>query len=126
MEIIANPMGSIITDVAVLEIHMERNAEEAMNPSTRKSARRPMTWMIFRAIRRWRFHLSMDKAIKKPPMKRKMIELMYDFAASPVFRIPAKGKATIGIKAVAASGASSSSIDFYRACALPGLGGFGR
>ena len=68
-------MGTIITAVAVLEIHMERKAAASMKPSTIRAGPPPTAWMMPRAMRRWRFHLSIVRAIMKPPMKRTMVLL---------------------------------------------------
>jgi len=48
---IAIPMGSIMMAVAVLDIHMDRNAAAIMNPSTILAGPPPTTRMIQSAIR---------------------------------------------------------------------------
>ena len=65
-------MGSIIAAVAVLLIHMERNAVASMKPSTKRLGLVPTNAMIRSAMRLWSPHFSMVTARKKPPMKRKM------------------------------------------------------
>ena len=48
----ASAMGIIIIAVAVFEIHMERNAVAAMNPSTSFFVPDPARLITLRAIRR--------------------------------------------------------------------------
>ena len=66
------PMGSIITVVAVLLIHMLRKAVAIMNPPTMRSGRVPTTSTVSKAIRRCRFQRSIASAIINPPMNRKI------------------------------------------------------
>ena len=72
---IARPIGTVITAVAVFEIHIDRNADAAMNPSTIRAGPPPMRWMMPSAIRRCRFHLCMVSAIMNPPIKRMIVLL---------------------------------------------------
>ena len=65
-------VGSIMTVVAMLEIHMLSVAEAIMNPATSMGGREPTKSMMVRAMRRCRPQRSMARAIMKPPMKRKM------------------------------------------------------
>ena len=74
-ETMAKPMGTIIMAVAVLDIHMDKNAAAAMNPSTILEGPPPMRRMIKSAMRRCNCHFSMVKAIIKPPMNRKIVLL---------------------------------------------------
>ena len=67
--IIARPIGTIITAVAVFEIHIDKNADAIINPKIILDGPEPTTWMIFKAILRCRFHFSIVRAIMKPPMK---------------------------------------------------------
>jgi hypothetical protein len=68
-------MGTIITAVAVFEIHIERKAAAIMNPRMIRAGPPPTAWMMFRAMRRWRFHLSMVSAIMKPPRNSTIVLL---------------------------------------------------
>ena len=73
---IARPMGIIITAVAVLEIHMDRNAAANMKPRMMRSAPAPDGADDRQsAIRRCRFHFSMVRAIMKPPRNSTMVLL---------------------------------------------------
>ena len=65
-------IGSIMTVVAVFEIHMLRKALATMKPSTRRSGRLPTRRMMWSAIRRCRPQVCIERAIMKPPRKRKM------------------------------------------------------
>ena len=62
--------GSIIMVVAVLEIHIDKNAVATMNPRMILDGLVPMNRMITSAIRLWKFHFSMARAIMNPPMNR--------------------------------------------------------
>ena len=46
------PIGSIITAVAVLDIHMDKKAEAPMKPSMIRDGPPPMVLMTSKAIRR--------------------------------------------------------------------------
>ncbi len=61
--------------VAVLEIHMERNAVASMKPRISFRGPVPTAEMIPRAIRLCRPQRSMVTARRKPPMKRKISSL---------------------------------------------------
>ena len=65
-------MGSIITAVAVLETHMDRNPVAIMNPATIAEGLVPMTSRVSSAMRRCRFHRCMARARRNPPMNRKI------------------------------------------------------
>ena len=65
-------MGSIIAVVAVLLIHIDKNAVASMNPSTRRFGLVPTHARIRSAMRLCSPHFSIVTARKKPPMKRKM------------------------------------------------------
>ena len=71
----ASPIGTIITAVAVLDIHIDRNAAAAMKPSTIRAGPPPTIWMMASAMRRCRFHFSMVRAIMKPPMNSTIVLL---------------------------------------------------
>ena len=68
-------MGIIMIAVAVLEIHIDRNAAAIMKPRTMRPAPPPTVRMIHSAIRRCRFHFSIVRAIMKPPRNRTMVLL---------------------------------------------------
>ncbi len=72
---IASPMGTIITAVAVSEIHIERNAAAIMKPRTLRAGPPPTAWMMLSAMRRCRFHFCIVSAIMKPPMYRTIVLL---------------------------------------------------
>lgn len=61
-------MGSIISAVAALEIHIERKAEAIKTPSTMLRRLLPIRLTMESAIRRCRFQRSMAMARMKPPM----------------------------------------------------------
>ena len=68
-------MGTIMMAVAVLEIHMERNAAATMKPRMMRDGPPPIRRMIHSAIRLCSRHFSIVTAIMKPPMKRKIVLL---------------------------------------------------
>ena len=63
----AIPMGSIITDVAVLEIHMDKKAVAIINPRITFRISEPMKAIILSAILRCKFHFSIPIAMRNPP-----------------------------------------------------------
>ena len=71
----ASPIGTIMTAVAVLETHIDRNAAATMKASTIRDGPPPMVRMILSAIRRCRFHFSMVRAIMKPPKNSTIVLL---------------------------------------------------
>jgi hypothetical protein len=73
----ARPIGTIIIAVAVLDIHIDKNDEAIINPKTILLGPPPINLMIKRAIRLWRFHFSIVRAIMNPPRKRKIVLLKY-------------------------------------------------
>ena len=75
-EIIARPMGTIITAVAVFEIHMDKKADAVMKPSIIVDGLPPIRRIIQSAILLCNRHFSMAIAIIKPPIKRKIVLLM--------------------------------------------------
>ena len=103
----ARPMGTIITAVAVLEIHIDRNPAATMKPSTMRAGPPPTWWMMARAMRRCRFHFCMVTAIMKPPMKSTMVLFMNVSAVSRPDITPSSGNAANGTSAVAKSGMAS-------------------
>ncbi len=56
-------------------IHMERNAEAIMKLKTSRDGPPPTARMMPSAMRLCRFQRSMTRAMRKPPMKRKMVLL---------------------------------------------------
>ena len=52
---IATPIGSMVTAVAVFEIHIDRNAAAIMKPSTMRAGPPPTRRMMLSAMRRCRF-----------------------------------------------------------------------
>ena len=70
--ITAMPMGTSMAAVAVLEIHIEMNAEAARMPKRRRWGSVPTRDMIVTAMRRCRFHCCIAAATHIPPRKRTM------------------------------------------------------
>ncbi len=68
----AIPIGTIITAVAVFEIHRLTAAVATSIPSSSRFGSVPTRRMISSAILRCRFHCSIAPPIAIPPMKRKM------------------------------------------------------
>lgn len=103
----AMPIGSIITEVAVFEIHIDKKAVAIMNPKIMLLTLVPISLMVFSAIRRCKFHFSIAIAIIKPPMYRNTYlcpkEAVVDARSSP----PVSGNRIIGSKAVTAMGKAS-------------------
>lgn len=69
-------MGNIISVVAVLEIHIERNAEATIKPNMIRCGLPPIMSIIFNAILLCKFHRCIVSAMRKPPMNRKIVLLM--------------------------------------------------
>ena len=68
-------MGSITTVLAVLLIHILKDAVAIINPKTTLLGVVPVILMILKAIRLWRFTFSKAKAITNPPKNKKTIGL---------------------------------------------------
>ena len=67
------PMGSITTAVAVLETHMDIKPVASMKPRMMRLGEVPTSLTTTRARRRCRFHRCRPRAMRKPPMNRKMV-----------------------------------------------------
>ena len=65
---IAIPIGSIITLVAVFEIHIDSAAVATMKPRMMLVTLVPMSRMMFNAMRLCSPHFSIAIAIRNPPM----------------------------------------------------------
>src|SRR5690606_5400045 len=100
-------MGSIITAVAVLEIHIERKAAEIINPNSIEFAVPPNKEIILSAILLCRPQFSIAIASINPPTKRNITEFIYAEATSAPESTPSKGKRINGISEVAAIGTAS-------------------
>ena len=68
-------MGTIIIVVAVLEIHMDKNAVASMNPVRMQRGQPPKTSSRRRAIRRCKFQRCIANATIKPPTYKKKMWL---------------------------------------------------
>ena len=97
-EIIAKPTGKIITDVAVLLIHIDKNAVAVMNPKIILLLFTPTWLMMFRAILLCSFHFWIAIAKIKLPINKKTY--LCPNAAVVVFisKPPERGKIIIGNK----------------------------
>ena len=69
--IIANPTGRIIIEVAVFEIHIDKNAVAIINPRITFDFFDPVNLIIFKANLLCRFHFSIARAIINPPTNKK-------------------------------------------------------
>src|SRR5690606_15133838 len=100
----AIPIGNIITDVAVLLIHMLKNAVATIKPKMIFLISEPIKLMIFNAIRLCKFHFSIAMAMINPPMYKNTY--LCPKALVVVFRsIPlVSGNSTMGNNAVTAMG----------------------
>ena len=105
--ITASAIGSIITAVAVFEIHIDRKAPENINPNKIEFAVPPNIEIIFRAIRLCNPQFSMAIASINPPINRKITEFIYDPEISEPDKTPSSGKKTNGTNDVAAIGKAS-------------------
>ncbi len=104
---IASTIGTIIIVVAVLDIHMDRNAVATMNPNRMLRGLMPNQSRIRSAIRLWRFQRCIARATKNPPMNRKIMWLKYTGATTFPFMIPSAGNNTTGSNVVTANGIAS-------------------
>lgn len=100
-------MGSIITVVAVLLIHILINAVAIINPKIIPLGLVPVAFTRFKAIRLCRFLFSIPRAIRNPPIKRKIIGCAYEFAASEMVKTFSRGNNTSGSIAVTDKGTVS-------------------
>ena len=91
----------------MFDIHIERNALAIIKPIIIETGLPPNRVMILRAILLCKPHLSIERAIIKPPRNRKIIELMYELAISSASSKPNRGNRINGISEVAASGTAS-------------------
>src|SRR5699024_4414307 len=105
--IIASPIGTIIIAVAVLEIHIDKNPVETINPKIIIFVFVPTTEIIVKAIRRCKFHFSIAKAIINPPINKKIVPLPYADVVSLNSKLFVSGNNTIGKREVAGIGTAS-------------------
>ena len=103
----AMPMGSIITEVAVLEIHMDKKAVATIKPKIIFLILVPIKLIIFNAILLCKFQRSMAMAKINPPIYRKTYLWPYEAVVSVNFNPPVKGNRIIGNKEVTAIGIAS-------------------
>ena len=101
------PIGSIITAVAVLEIHMDKNAVAIIKPRMIIFRSVPIHAIIFRAILLWRFHFSMAMEMINPPIYRKINLWPKEAVVDVISRPPVRGKRTMGRSEVTAIGRAS-------------------
>ncbi|CAI8256730.1 MAG: Uncharacterised protein [Flavobacteriaceae bacterium] len=66
------PIGSIITEVAVLEIHIDKKAVANIKPNTIRWMLVPTALIMDKAMRLCKFHFSRAIAIINPPIYKKM------------------------------------------------------
>ena len=92
-------IGSIMTVVAVLDIHMLKKAVARLKPSIIPVGLVPVILIRLSAIRRCSFRFSMANAIMKPPINKKIIGLAYGAKVSFVENKPKEGNNTIGSSA---------------------------
>jgi hypothetical protein len=101
------PIGNIITEVAVLEIHIERNAVAIIKPRMINFILLPIKWMIFKAILRCKSHFSMATASKNPPRYKNTYLWPKAAVVVSISNAPVNGNITIGISAVTEMGITS-------------------
>ena len=65
-------MGSIMTAVAVLDTHMLKKAVTPMKHATMPAGWSPAERRALSAMRRWSPQRCMARAMRKPPMNRKI------------------------------------------------------
>ncbi len=100
-------IGSIIITVAVLEIHIERKNEDAIKPRRIRAGLTPVKARMLRAMRLCKFHLSIARATRNPPINRKMTSLKYVADTAFPSIIPNSGKRATGNREVIARGTIS-------------------
>ena len=101
------PIGSIITELAVLEIHIERNAVATIKPNMTFLTLVPISCTIFKAILLCRIQRSIAMANIKPPIYKKIYLWPNEAVVSANSIPPVKGNKTIGNKDVIAIGTAS-------------------
>ena len=105
--IMAIPMGSIITEVAVFEIHIDKKAVATIKPKITYRTSEPMKEMILMAMRLCKFHFSIPIAIRNPPKYKKTNRCPKAAVVVESSIPPESGKSTMGKSAVAAMGTAS-------------------
>ena len=95
-------MGSIITAVAVLEIHMERKAVANIKPKIIFLTSVPIILIIFKAILLCKRHFSMANAKINHPIYKKTYLCPKEDEVSDNDKAPVSGKRIIGSNEVAA------------------------
>src|SRR5699024_1043133 len=86
---------------------MDRKAVATINPNTNRCRVTPMTEIIAKAIRWWRFHFYIAIAIKNPHRKKKMISFPYDDTTVSPSSAPVIGSNIIGRSDVTGMGIGS-------------------
>ncbi len=103
----ASPIGIIIIAVAVFEIHIDRNPVATINPRTIRSIFVPIAAMIVIAIRQYKFHFSIARAITNAPINKKIVSPPSEEAADLIPKLFVSGNSTSGSSDVARIGMSS-------------------
>ena len=105
----AAAIGSIITAVAVFEIHMLANADTNRKASTVRRGSVPTIRSVTKANRRCSSQRSSVAASRNPPRKRKITGSAYATATARSVPRPATGSTTSGSRAVASRGITALS-----------------
>ena len=100
-------MGSIISVVAVFDIHMLMAKLASMNPNMMVFALVPVLSTMLRASLRCRFHFSIASAMRNPPRNRKTNRLLYVRQVFSKVITPSNGKSMMGNNEVMAMGTLS-------------------
>jgi hypothetical protein len=105
----ATAIGVIISVVAVLDIHIDRNAVTRITANTIRRGSVPTRDRANQAIRRCSPQRSNVAATRKPPMKRNTAGFAYGAAVFSIVLMPDSGNATSGSSAVIPMGMASVS-----------------
>ena len=105
--VIESAIGSIITAVAVLDIHIDKNAVTSIIAKICKLGFLPAYNMVLSAIRLCNPHRSIAIEIKNPPKNKNISGCAYGAATLFIASISASGDITKGSKAVAGIGTTS-------------------
>src|SRR6056297_2792551 len=104
---IASPIGTIIIEVAVLEIHIDKAPVATINPKMIFSVLVPIKEIIHNAIRLCKFQRCIARAMINPPINRKIVSEPYEEAVVSISSPPVRGNNMIGNKDVAGIGIAS-------------------
>lgn len=104
---IAIAFGTIVRAVAVLDIHIDKNAVTIMIPQSKRRGFKPKIKTVLSAIRECKFHLTIAVEKMNPPRKTKDVSENIDEAIEEAVEIAKNGSRNTGKNAVITIGIGS-------------------